>query len=207
LEKIKPYQSLRGRLGETVGEEFMASEVPDLPSGVFYSLAQKAAGMCTVLIRGFIKSNMRQAGIDSIELAKGIDAARAFYGGKKGAVIFRMTAGLKRGKGHSKKSDPRPEALYVQAASLDAGWVTSPNRIGASAKRRIKAGVADWKTTRAVRQIHNGRLVERAAFDLGSAKVHVGRPFWFLHQGQQTQVTLEFRKHFFRLATEYKAKQ
>jgi hypothetical protein len=159
------------------------------------------------MVRRFVKANMLQAGINSIEIAKGIDASYAAYGAKKGAVFFRLRDGLKRGKGHSPKADGRKEALYVQTASLDAGWVTSPGHIGASAKRRIKAGVADWKTARAVRQIHNGKPVERAAFDLGSAKVHVGRKFWVLNQGQQTQVTLEFRKNFFRLATEYKAKQ
>jgi len=154
-------------------------------------LISLAAMSCTQICRKAIISNMRAAGIQSDQLEKAINASYAYFGGKGRAVIFRLRDGLKR-EGDKRKHKPQA-ALYVQAASLDAGWVLGGQHVGARAKRKIKAGTAGAKTAAAVAQVHNGSLGTRAAVDLGAYRVIPGRNFWNFNAAQRSEIKKRFR--------------
>jgi len=174
----------------------------DIPRERMLEFAKAAARACTSLCRRFIIANMQARGIRRRKgaLVSAINASRAYLNEKRGIVRFRLRPGLVRPK------DKRPEAVYVQAASIDAGAVLASSQIGARAKRSIKKGVASAKTLRPVTQYHGGgiarggkmknpkaRIITRQAIALGSVGVIPARPFFRFTSAQEAAIRAAFR--------------
>lgn len=203
------WDRFRGAVGKLRGVADIQSAVEtpalmQIPREIMDQLAQKAALSCTWMCRQMILGNMANAGIKSKGLTLAINAGLAVYHGGRGLVRFRL----------SKEVNPYPKAqspagdiggVWMIAASQDAGRVAGLKGIQAArAKRRIKAGLGDQKTTRAVRQIHNGTPVERAAINLSSVTVVPGKNFFRFSAGQAAQIKAHFRKNLDGLVAKYK---
>ena len=181
-----------------------------------------AAAGCSDLCRQFIISNMRAAGIDSktTNLEKAIMASKARFklfqynivetpsglkGHSKGYIKFVLDPGLTR------DDDDRKKAVYVQAESLNAGWVIS-SELGSGAKRAkrmIKRGVFNEKTLRPVAQEHlkEGvwKMETRGRINLGKTKVIAGRHFWKFNEGQKAKLRERFDTILNKLLRERKS--
>lgn len=188
------WDRLRGAFGTLRGVSDIQAQVetPELakvPRAAMERFVQTAALSCTHLCRRMILGNMAAAGINSDGLTTAINQGEAVYWAKRGVVRFRLSATINPyGK--------RPGGVWMVAAAQDAGRVAGLKGISAQrAKKRIKAGVADAKTTRAVRQVHNGRVVTRAALDLSGLAVVPGKNFFEFSAGQSAQIAQHFRKN------------
>ena len=139
-----------------------------VPPKVLHQVGEWAAKECTPLCRRFVKQNMSSAGITSPHIAAAVDRSVAYFD-PKGAVKFRLGGGLGR-----RPNDARPEALYIQLASLDAGWVAGGKSISAATKRVIKEG-AETKT------------------NAGAVTVVPGRDFFKFTSAQNADIRKRFR--------------
>jgi hypothetical protein len=187
------------------------------PQAELERLAQMAALSCTALCRSAIKANMAAKGVDSKNLISAVDSSYAYFWLKRMIVRLRMPAKLKgwehfvkkkNGKRYGPYKDKRPEGPYVMQASLDAGYVLSPAKIGARSKRRIKAGVANFKTTKAVDQVHlqgDGRWMRftRGEINIALLTIKQGKHFWEFTPAQEKEIAERFEKNFFGLCRKY----
>lgn len=182
-------------------------------------IADAAARGCTHLCRRCIKENMDAAGIKvkTRQLLDLIESSVAFYKGNVGGIPqlgFALRRGVERkekeraskskSKSFLKKMARRKKAsIYIQSWSLEAGAVRSSQRIGARAKRSIKAGTAGAKTYRAVNQLHmvqgSWKSITRAAISPGGITVIPGRHFFQFNQAQAENIANLFRNNFRRL--------
>jgi hypothetical protein len=193
FERLKSsIQKLRGR-GEIEYTESTNTMMGGLDRTTLEAIAQQAAKDCSPMCRAFIKGNMAAKGINSKGIAEAIDRGVAYYNTKKGTVRFRLNSSYNPYPSASGKDNG---GVWMVAASQDAGRVIGIKAKAHKAKRRIKAGLADEKTFRAVRQVHNGRVITREAISAAGIKIVPPKEFFEFTAGQDAAIRAKFRKSF-----------
>lgn len=189
-------------------DEARASQIPEQDIQEFGNLAARS---CTWLCRKFILENMSAAGLDSKNLRDAVGKAIAHMSKSRGEIRLAMpreekdwkhVVKTKAGKRYEYE-DKREEGPYVMQAALDAGAVYGLGSKSFRAKRSLKSGIFNNKTTRAVRQKHmvegKWKTFERGAIDLGSVRVRPGMNFWKFSAAQAAQINEHFKKNFWGL--------